>query len=310
MNNLQETSYQSFEFEPLPDYPKAAEEIPINKSALKNTAGIRFFRNKPALVGTFLLFFILFFAVFAPYFSSYTYYETNLAMKNTPPCKAFLFGTDDLGRDMFVRTWYGARISLFVGITAAFLDMMIGVIWGGISGYIGGKTDEMMMRIIDILYGIPYLLVVILMMVILGSGLFPIILAMSMTGWINMARIVRGQILQLKHQEFIQAAVVIGASFSRILFKHLLPNAIAPIIVTLTLTIPSAIFVESFLSFLGLGIQAPLSSWGSMASDGLPAMQYYPWRLFFPAFFISITMLAFNLISEGLRDALDPKHFK
>ena len=164
-----------------------------------------------------------------------------------------------------------------------------------------------MMRLADILYAIPYLLVVIMLMVVLGSGLVPIIIALTIIGWIGMARIVRGQMLQLKQQEFIQAAIALGAGRRRILFKHLLPNTMGPIIVTMTLTIPTAIFAEAFLSFLGLGVQAPMASWGVMASDGLAAMRYYPWRIFFPALFISITMLAFNLVGDGLRDALDPK---
>ena len=163
------------------------------------------------------------------------------------------------------------------------------------------------MRLADILYSIPYLLVVILLMVIMGSGLATIIIALAMTGWINMARIVRGQILQLKQLDFVKAATALGASRRRILLRHLIPNAMGPIIVTLTLTIPSAIFAEAFLSFLGLGVQAPIASWGTMANDGLPAMRYYPWRLFFPASFISLTMLSFNLLGDGLRDAFDPR---
>jgi oligopeptide transport system permease protein len=197
-----------------------------------------------------------------------------------------------------------------VGITAALIDVLIGVLWGGSAALSGGKTDELMMRIADVLYGLPYLLVVIMLMVVMGSGLIPIIIAMTITGWINMARIVRGQVLQLKEQEFVMAAEVLGASFSRILLKHLLPNAMGPIIVTMTLTVPTAIFTEAFLSFLGLGVQAPVASWGTMASEGLPALRYYPWRLFFPAAFISITMLAFNLVGDGLRDALDPRQRK
>jgi len=164
-----------------------------------------------------------------------------------------------------------------------------------------------MMRIADVLYGLPYLLTVIMLMVVMGSGLVPIIVALTIIGWITMARIVRGQILQLKRLEYVQAAIALGASPRRILLKHLIPNAIAPILVTMTLTVPSAIFVEAFLSFLGLGVQAPVASWGTMAADGLPAMRYYPWRLFFPATFISLAMFAFNLVGDGLRDALDPK---
>ena len=182
------------------------------------------------------------------------------------------FGTDDLGRDMFVRTWVGARISIFIGLAAAVLDVIIGIIWGSIAAFKGGRTDEVMMRIADVLWAIPTLLMVILMMVVLPKGLLTIILAMTVVGWINMARIVRGQVLQLKSQEYVLAAQTLGAKTSRLLFKHLIPNSMGPILVTMTLTIPSAIFTEAFLSYLGLGVPAPLASWGTMASDGIPAM--------------------------------------
>lgn len=267
----------------------------------------RFKKNKAALCGLCFLLFLGLFAIFGPSISHYTYYETHLVLKNHPPSKEHWFGTDDLGRDIFTRTCWGARISVFIGISAALIDGFIGVLWGSIAAFFGGKIDNLMMRLADIFYAIPHLLVVIMLMVIMGSGLVPIIVALSITGWIGMARIVRGQIIQLKEQEYVLAAIVLGASKSRILFKHLIPNAMGSIIVTLTITIPIAIFSEAFLSFLGLGVQAPMASWGTMASDGLPAMRYYPWRLFFPAFFISFTMLALNLIGDGLRDAIDPK---
>ncbi|MBB64497.1 MAG: diguanylate cyclase [Waddliaceae bacterium] len=268
---------------------------------------LRFKKNKAAFFGLVLLSLLLFMAIVGPSLNSYTYYENHLELKNHPPSINYWFGSDDLGRDLFTRVWYGARISLFVGISAALIDLIIGVLWGSIAAFSGGRIDEIMMRIADILYGLPYLLIVVLLMVVLGSGIIPIIIALTVTGWVNMARIVRGQILLLKKQEYVQAAILLGASFPRILFRHLIPNAMSPILVTVTLTIPSAIFSEAFLSFLGLGIQAPIASWGTMASDGLPALAYYPWRLFFPAFFISLTMLAFNLIGDGMRDALDPK---
>jgi oligopeptide transport system permease protein len=208
---------------------------------------------------------------------------------------------------MFIRICYGARISLFVGIMAALIDLIIGVLWGGVAAFAGGKVDNLLMRICDILHAVPHLLMVVMLMVVMRPGIIPIIIALTITGWINMARIVRGQIFQLKEREYILAAVALGASKGRILFKHLIPNAIGPIIVTMTLTIPMAIFTEAFLSFLGLGVQVPMASWGTMASDGLPAMRYYPWRLLFPACFMSVTMLAFNLLGDALRDALDPK---
>lgn len=270
----------------------------------------RFRLNKLAIFGVFCLFVLIVMAIIGPLLTPYTYYEIDLEMKNMAPSLQHWFGTDDLGRDVFTRTWYGARISLTIGIVAAIIDFIIGIIWGGAAALLGGRIDEIMMRIADILYAIPTLLVVIMLMVVMGSGLIPIIIALTIIGWINMARLVRGQILQLKEQEYVQAATALGAGRPRILFKHLIPNSMGPIIIMITITIPSAIFIEAFLSFLGLGIQAPIASWGTMASDGLPAMRYYPWRLFFPAFFISLSMLSFNLVGDGLRDALDPKQRK
>lgn len=264
-------------------------------------------KNRPALCGLYTLIALMLMALIGPLLTHYTYYETHLALKNRSPGAHFWFGTDELGRDLFTRCWWGARISLFVGITASLVDLVIGVLFGAVAALLGGKTEEWMMRFADILYSIPYLLVVILLMVIIGPGLMTIILALTITGWINMARIVRSQILQIKQQDYIRAAFALGASRRRVLLCHLIPNAMGPIIVTLTLTIPSAIFAEAFLSFLGLGIQAPIASWGTMANDGLPALRYFPWRLFFPALFISLTMLSFNLLGDGLRDAFDPR---
>lgn len=267
----------------------------------------RFRCNRAAVTGVIVLGLLCFFALIGPWISPYTYFQADFANQNLPPCREHWFGTDEFGRDLFTRIWYGARLSLFVGIAAAVIDLLIGALWGGIAGLAGGKTDEILMRIADILFTLPYLLVVILLMVVLGSGLAAILIALTVIGWIAMARIVRGQVIHLKKREFVLAATALGASFPRLLFKHLLPNALGPVIVTTTLTIPQAIFTEAFLSLLGLGIQAPFASWGTMANDALPALGYYPWRLFFPAFFISVTMLAFNLIGDGLRDSLDPK---
>jgi len=267
----------------------------------------RFRQHKAAMTGLIILIIMVIMATIGPHLTPYTYYDVNLIHKNLPPSITYWFGTDDLGRDLFTRVWYGARISLFVGSAAATIDVIIGVLWGSIAALAGNKTDEFMMRFADILYALPYLLVVIMLIVAMGSGIIPIIIAMTVIGWINMARIVRSEVLRLKRQEFILAAQALGASFWRLLLRHLIPNTAGSIIVTLTLTIPSAIFVEAFLSFLGLGVQAPIASWGTMAREGLPALQYYPWRLFFPAIFISLTMLGFNLIGDGLHDALDPK---
>lgn len=270
----------------------------------------RFFKNKAAFFGFFTLVILFVMAIIGPYITPYTYSEIHLEVKNSAPSLKFWFGTDELGRDIFTRLFYGTRISLTIGIAAALVDLLIGVIYGSFSAITGGMTDEIMTRICDILYAIPHLLMVILLMVVMGPGIITIIIALTITGWINMARIVRGQVLQLKESDFVLAATILGASKKRIIFKHLLPNAMGPIIATMTLTIPTAIFAEAFLSFLGLGIQAPVSSLGVMVNDGLGALRYYPWRLFFPASMITIIMLSFNLVGDALRDAFDPRLIK
>ncbi|MCF6094122.1 ABC transporter permease [Microaerobacter geothermalis] len=271
-------------------------------------AFFRLKRNKLAMLGFFIIIGLILLSVIGPYLVPYSYSDQSLLEADEAPSSTHWFGTDDLGRDMFARTWVGARISLFIGIAAALIDLLIGVIWGGIAGYKGGKTDEVMMRIVDVLYGLPHLLVTILLMVVLKPGLFTIIIAMTATGWIGMARLVRGQILQLKEYEFVLAAKTLGAGSRRILFKHLIPNCMGPIIVNMTLTVPNAIFAEATLSFLGLGVPVPLASWGTMTSEGLVTLLTGQiWRLFFPAFFISLTMFAFNVLGDGLRDALDPR---
>ncbi|KMJ60090.1 diguanylate cyclase [Bacillus sp. LL01] len=268
----------------------------------------RLVKNKLAMAGLVFLIFLTIMAIFGPIFSSHSVTQTNLPNQNQSPSSTHLFGTDELGRDVFTRTWYGARISLFVGLMAALIDFIIGVIYGGIAGYKGGRTDNAMMRVVEVLYGLPYLLVVILLMVVMGPGLLTIIIALTVTGWVGMARIVRGQVLQIKNYEFVLASKTFGTKTARIIRKNLLPNTMGPIIVQMTLTVPAAIFAEAFLSFLGLGVQAPYASWGVMANDGLSTIiSGHWWRLFFPAFFISMTMFAFNVLGDGLQDALDPK---
>lgn len=266
----------------------------------------RFSHNKLAVIGLALLVIIALMAIFAPIFSSFSY-EQNVGLYNSAPSATNWFGTDDLARDIFVRAWEGARISLFIGITAAIIDLVIGVLWGSIAGLSGGRVDNIMMRIADVLTAIPYLLVVIILLVVMEPGLFPMIIALSITGWVNMARIVRSEVLKIKNQEYVLAARTLGANQWHIIKRHLIPNAMGAILVTMTMTIPSAIFTESFLSYLGLGVQAPLASWGTMASEGFKALQSAPWRLLFPAALISITIFAFNAVGDGLRDALDPK---
>ncbi|QDZ13159.1 ABC transporter permease [Devosia ginsengisoli] len=224
--------------------------------------------------------------------------------------RTYIFGTDQLGRDVLVRQLYGARISLTVAFVATLVNFFIGIFYGGIAGYIGGKTDAIMMRIVEIIATIPLTLYVVLLMVVFDSGLYSIIIAIGSVFWVDMARIVRGQILSLKSQDYVAAARTMGASTTRILTRHLLPNSIGPIIVTLTMLIPSAIFIESFMSFIGLGVTPPLASWGTLTSDAVETMRAYPHQLFFPAAAISLTMFAFNFLGDGLRDALDPRFRK
>jgi oligopeptide transport system permease protein len=222
--------------------------------------------------------------------------------------RMYPFGTDDIGRDLLTRVMYGARISLLVAFIATVVNLFIGVIYGSISGFEGGRIDDIMMRFVDIINSVPLVLYVILLMVwFRGGGLWNIIIALSSVYWVSMARLVRGQILSLKEQEFILAAKVLGVSRSRIIIKHLIPNAIGPIIVSMAMMIPSAVFTESFLSFIGLGVSAPMASWGTLANNALSGMTTYPYQLFFPAMAIALTMLAFNFIGDGLRDALDPR---
>ena len=280
----------------------------LNKKQISFWAEVmyRFSHNKLAVLGLIVLVLTALMAIFAPILSGWTY-EESTGLYNAPPSAAHWFGTDDLARDLFVRVWQGARISLFIGLAAAVIDLVIGVLWGSISGLLGGRVDNIMMRIADILTAIPYLLVVIILLVVMEKGLFPMIIALSITGWVSMARIVRAEVLSIKSREYVLAARTLGAGTWHTIKRHLVPNAMGAILVTMTLTIPGAIFTESFLSYIGLGVQQPMSSWGTMASEGNKALVSAPWRLFFPALFISLTIFAFNAVGDGLRDALDPK---
>ncbi|MFZ2539666.1 MAG: ABC transporter permease [Oscillospiraceae bacterium] len=273
----------------------------------------RLSKNKVAIACAIYLMIIIILAILVPIFSKYSVSEIHSTHAN----KGFLFvaddghmhlfGTDSLGRDLFVRIWSGARISMFIAFTAVFVNFIIGIVYGGISGYVGGAVDNMLMRIIEVINGIPYLMIVILLMMIMPPGIGTIIVAYAAVGWTGMARLVRGQIMTLKEQEYVVAAKTMGARPLRIVAKHLFPNTLSVVIVNITLAIPSAIFTEAFLSFIGLGVPIPLASWGTLASDGVRVFQQYPHMLFLPAIFISLTMLSFNLLGDALRDVFDPK---
>ena len=264
-------------------------------------------RDKLAMFGLFLIVGIFLMAIFGPLLSPYAYDEQDFLISNEFPSWAHPFGTDMFGRDMFVRVMYGACISLAVGLMASLINLTIGVIYGSISGFVGGRTDDVMMRIVDTIRSVPTMIYVILLMVVVGPGLKSIFITLGINYWTNMARIVRAEIMRVKNEEFVLAARVIGASPARMLLRHLIPNAMGPILVTLTFCIPQAIFAEAFLSFVGLGVSAPMASWGVLSSDAMNALMVYPYQLFFPAMAISLTILAFNFFGDGLRDALDPR---
>ena len=267
----------------------------------------RFKKNKLALVSLVFMAVVILFAIFAPMFSPYTYDGQDLTCRNALPSMTHWFGTDKFGRDIFVRIMYGARISLSVGFAAALLNLVIGVTYGAICGYFGGKVDMILMRLVDIIYSVPTLLYVILIMLIFGSNIFSMLLAIGISSWVGMARLVRGQILTLKEQEYALAAYVIGASKKRIMFKHLIVNCMGPIIVNTTLMVPNAIFTEAFLAFVGIGISIPQASWGTMANDARSLIQSQPIQIIWPVLAICLTMLSLNFIGDGLSEALDPK---
>ena len=264
-------------------------------------------KNKVAMASLILLLIIVFMCIFAPYIYPHPYDEQNIEFTNQGPTLQHIFGLDDLGRDIFARIWIGGRVSLTIGVVGVLVSLLIGVLYGGISGYMGGLVDDIMMRILEILSGIPYMVMVIIVTVFLGKGMSSLLLALCITSWTGLARLVRGQVLELKESEYVMAAKALGTPTLKIVTRHLIPNTMSIIIVQTTFSIPSFIFSEAFLSFIGMGIQPPLTSWGAMASLGQQQMAYYPHELIFPALAISVTMLAFNLLGDGLRDAFDPK---
>ena len=267
----------------------------------------RLFKNRVAMLGLWLILLITLFAIVAPMLSPYGYSYQDLTVVNQSPSAAHWFGTDALGRDIWVRIWVGARVSLAVGIFGSVLPSLIGIFIGGISGYFGGKIDMLIMRLIDIVMCIPGMIYVILIMLYVGSGPVAIVLAFALTGWMGTARSVRGLVLQLKEREFVLASRTLGASHMRLIFDHLVPNTLGIVVVSMTMGVPSAIFQEAYLSFIGLGIAPPIPSWGQLANAGVAVFRIFPSQLFIPAVLISLTMLSFNLFGDGLRDALDPR---
>jgi len=281
----------------------------IEGRSLWQDARRRLFHNKAAVVSMAILAVVGLMAIFAPWLSPHPIDEVYWERIQVGPdfANAHWFGTDTNGRDLFVRTLYGARVSLMVGILATAVSLLIGVIYGATAGYLGGRVDNVMMRFVDIMYSLPFMFFVILLMVIFGRQIFLIFVAIGAVEWLTMARIVRGQTLSIKHKEFIEAAHAGGVSNARIILRHVIPNVMGPVIVYVTLTVPQVIMTESFISFLGLGVQEPLTSWGVLISEGAKLMETAPWMLVFPALFLAVTLFAFNFIGDGLRDALDPK---
>ena len=302
-----------------PDAQLMERSVAVKGRSLLADARRRLFRNKAAVVSMVLLAAIALMALFAPLLSPYAFSDIDYNVISCAPdwwpadpftCRAggqHWFGTDIVGRDLFVRTLYGARVSLAVGIVATFVSLLIGVFYGAASGFIGGRTDAIMMRVVDILYSLPFIFFVIILMVIFNQNFILLFVAIGAVSWLTMARIVRGQTLSAKQKEFVEAARAAGVGTFGIIRRHIIPNVVGPVIVYVTLTIPGVILAESFLSFLGLGIREPFTSWGVLISDGAATMETAPWTLIFPAVFMAVTLFCFNFIGDGLRDALDPK---
>lgn len=289
--------------------PRQVEPAAARSRSLGQDAWRRLKQNKAAMVSMALLAVIALLALFAPLLSPHTLDEIYWERIQAPPDfeNAHWFGTDGNGRDLFVRTLYGGRISLMAGILASLVALVIGVAYGAIAGYVGGRTDDLMMRIVDVIYALPFTFFVIILMVVFGRQIFLIFVAIGAVEWLTMARIVRGQTLSIKNREFVEAARAAGVTDGAIIRRHIVPNLLGPVVVYMTLTIPQVILLESLLSFLGLGVQEPLTSWGVLISEGAETMESAPWMLIFPATFLALTLFCFNFIGDGLRDALDPK---
>ena len=286
-----------------------SEKLEVEGRSLWQDARRRFMHNRAAVASLAVLTLIALFVTLAPMLSQFTYFDTDWGMMSSAPDMAsgHYFGTDSSGRDLLVRVAIGGRISLMVGIAAALVAVILGTLYGSLSGYLGGKVDSVMMRLLEILNSFPFMFFVILLVTFFGQNILLIFVAIGMVSWLDMARIVRGQTLSLKRKEFIEAAQVGGVSTKNIVVRHIVPNVLGVVVVYASLLVPSMILFESFLSFLGLGTQEPLSSWGALLSDGANSMEVSPWLLLFPALFLVVTLFCFNFIGDGLRDALDPK---
>lgn len=298
----------------LPSMPTPEKLVtPINLeegSSLWSDAWHRLSKNKIAVFGGVTLIVLTIACVFGPLLSSYSYEDQSLNLGATAPSAAHWLGTDTLGRDLLVRLLVGGRISIGVGLCATFVALSIGVVYGAVAGFFGGKTDAFMMRIVDIMYALPFTIFVILLMVFFGRNIVLLFVAIGAVEWLTMARIVRGQIMSIKKMEFIEAARSLGLGNRRIIFRHMIPNVLGPIIVYTTLTIPAVMLLEAFLSFLGLGVQPPLSSWGVLIKDGAEKMEEFWWLLVFPGSIFSLTLFSLNFLGDGLRDALDVQSSK
>ena len=279
----------------------------MSNNSLWNDAFRRLIANRAAVASACVLIILILAALFAPWIAPHSYSYQNLNLGATPPSGEFLLGTDTLGRDLLSRILYGARVSLLVGFVATAVALVIGVSWGIIAGYFGGRIDSVMMRIVDVLYGLPFIIFIILLMVIFGRNIWLLFMAIGAVEWLTMARIVRGQVITVKNQEYVMAAQAMGVPNLRLFVKHIFPNILGPIAVYATLTIPQVMLLEAFLSFLGLGVQPPMSSWGTLIRYGVESMEEYSWLLIYPGLTFTITLFALNFFGDGLRDALDPK---
>ncbi|WP_037562898.1 oligopeptide ABC transporter permease [Sporolactobacillus terrae] len=329
--NITETSFRPAHMDPAANEKISRPSLSFGKDVMR-----RLINNKGALIGAIIIALLILMAIIGPHMNKYGIDDQDLTRANMPPkigvlsnihwlpfdgvdkngidqYKAknvkgnFWMGTDNFGRDQWTRIWSGTRISLFIALVAALIDLIIGVSYGGISAYYGGRVDNIMQRIIEVIMGIPNLVVIILAIIVLKPGIASIIIAMVLTGWTSMARIVRGQVLKLKNAEYVLASRTLGASNSRLITKHLIPNTMGQIIITTMFTIPNAIFFEAFLSFIGLGIKAPNASLGSLINDGFAAMQSFPFQVLYPSIIICILLISFNMLGDGFRDAFDPK---